>query len=189
MRSLLLAAGLAAAAAWGLVRHLPEGEARAEPQIVRSQELESVALDAHDLPVTSLREVLASRAGDPLDRAKLEHDRAALQNALAARGYFAAKVGAADVSFDEHGGAYVTFAIDQGPEFHVRTVEVTGATAKDAGVVTLTAGEVASPARFAQAREALAERLAARGKPATVTVEVTTDEAAAAVDVVLSATR
>src|SRR5690349_782622 len=66
MRSLLLAAGLAAAAAWGLVRHLPEGEAQAEPQIVRSQQIESVAIDAHDLPVTSLREVLASRAGDPL---------------------------------------------------------------------------------------------------------------------------
>jgi outer membrane protein assembly factor BamA len=189
MRSLLLAAGLAAAAAWGLVRHLPEGEARAEPQIVRSQEIESVAIDARDLPVTSLREVLASHAGDQLDTAKLEHDRAALQDALAARGYFAAKVGAADVSFDEHGGAYVTFAIEQGPEFRVRTVEVTGASAKDAGVVTLTAGEVASPARFAQAREALAERLAARGKPATVSVQVTTDEAAAAVDVVLSATR
>lgn len=189
MRKLLLAAGLVAAAAWGIVRALPEGEAHASPHVVRSQEIESVALDARDLPVTTLREVLESRAGDQLDTGKLEHDRAALTDALAARGYLAAKVGAAQVSFDEHGGAYVTFAIEQGPEFHVRKVEVTGASAKDAGVVTLQTGEVASPTRFAQAREALAERLAARGKQATVTVQLTTDEAAAAVDVVLSATR
>jgi outer membrane protein assembly factor BamA len=190
MRSLLLAAGLAAAAAWGIVRHLPEGEAQAEPRAVRAQQIQSVAIDgARDLPVTSLREVLASHAGDQLDTAKLEHDRAALQDALAQRGNLAAKVGAAQVTFDEQGAAYVMFAIDPGPEFHVRKVEVVGATAKDAGVVTLTAGEVASPARFAQAREALSERLAARGKKATVTVQVTTDEAAAAVDVVLSASR
>jgi len=187
MRSLLLAAGLAAAAAWGTVRHLPEAEAQAEPTAVHPQQIASIALDARDLPVTSLREVLASHAGDMLDGATLDHDRAALEDALAQRGYLTAKVGAAQISFDERGSAYVTFAIDAGPEFHVRKVEVTGATAKDAGVVTLSTGEVASPTRFAQAREALSERLAARGKKASVTVQVTTDEAAAAVDVVLSA--
>lgn len=191
MRSLLLAAGLVAASAWGIVRALPEREAQAHPHaVVRPQQIASIALDGgRDLPVTSLREVLASHAGDLLDRATLEHDRAALQDALARRGYLAAKVGPAEVRFDERGSAYVIFTIDAGPELRVRRVTVTGVAAKDAGVVTLAPGEVASPERFEEAREALADRLDARGKPAQVAVEVTTDEAAGAVDVVLSATR
>lgn len=190
MRSLLLAAGLAAAAAWGIVRHIPEGEAQAEPHVARVQQIASIALDGNrELPVTSLREVLASHPGDQVDADKLARDRAALQDALAQRGFLAAKVGDAQVSFDERGSAYITFAIEQGPEFHVRKVEVIGVGPKDAGVVTLTPGEVASPARFAQAREALSERLAARGKRGSVAVHLTTDEAAAAVDVVLSAER
>ena len=188
MRSLLLAAGLAAAAVWGVVHHLPEGEAEAEPQAVRARQVQSVSLDGGPrLPMAALREVLATHAGDSLDEAKLDHDRTAMQQALAARGFLAANVGAAQVSFDEAGAAYVTFAVETGPEFHVRSVAVTGATAKDAGVVTLATGEVASAARIAEARDALADRLAARGKRGSVTVQTTTDAAAAAVDVVLSA--
>ena len=83
----------------------------------------------------------------------------------------------------------MTFSVETGPEFHLRSVQVTGAAPKDAGVVTLSAGEVASPARIAEARDALADRLTARGKPASVTVQTTTDASAAAVDVVLSAQR
>jgi outer membrane protein assembly factor BamA len=190
MRSLLVAAGLVAASAWAVVHELPEGEARAETQAVRPRQVQSVSLDGGPrLPLSALRSVLETRAGDQLDQAKLDHDRLAMQDALAGRGYLAAKVGAGQVTFDDAGAAYVTFSVETGPEFHLRSVQVTGAAPKDAGVVTLSAGEVASPARIAEARDALADRLTARGKPASVTVQTTTDASAAAVDVVLSAQR
>jgi outer membrane protein assembly factor BamA len=189
VRSLLLAAALVVASAWGVVHQLPEGEAQAEPHASRPQQIESVSLDGRYLPLAALRDALTTRAGDQLDEAKLAHDRAAMVTALQERGFLAAKVGAAHVGFDEDGGAFVTFAIDQGPMFHVRSVTVTGATANESGVQTLAAGEVASPVHFEEARQALATRLAARGKPATVTLQTTTDDAAGAVDVTLVATR
>jgi outer membrane protein assembly factor BamA len=190
MRSFLIAAGLLAVAGWGVVEQLPEREAQAEPHSVNAPRIQSVSLDGGPrLPMAALREVLETHAGDALEAATLEHDRAAMQDALAARGYLAAKVGAAEVTYDHAGGAFVTFAVESGPEFHVRTVNVVGASAKDAGVVTLSTGDVVSPLRISEARDALADRLAARGKKAAVTVDMTTDQAAAAVDVVLSAQR
>jgi outer membrane protein assembly factor BamA len=190
MRRLLLAVGLVAASAWGVVHELPEGEAQAETQPVRPRQVQSVSLDGgFRLPDAALRDVLTTRAGDQLDEAKLAHDRVAMQDVLAARGYLAASVGAAQVTFDEAGAAFVTFPVAIGPVFHVRSVQVMGAAPKDAGVVTLSAGEVVSPARIAEARDALADRLTARGKHGSVTVQTTTDAAAAAVDVVLTAQR
>jgi len=187
VRPFLVATALVAASAWGLLRQLPEGEAQASPHASRPQEIESVSLDGERLPVAALRDVLATHAGDLVDSAKLEHDRSALQAALARRGYLRANVSPAQVTFDDDGGAFVTFAIDQGTEFHVRSVNVAGAPAKDAGVVTITAGEVASPVHIEEERQALATRLAARGKQATVTVQIATDDAAGAVDVTLVA--
>jgi outer membrane protein assembly factor BamA len=190
MRSLLLAAGLMVGAVWGVVHNLPESEAQAEPQAVRAHQVQSVSLDGGPrLPMAALRAVLATHAGDPLDQAKLDQDQEAMVDALEARGFLAAKVGTAQVTFDETGAAFVTFSVETGPEFHVRSVAVTGASAKDAGVVTLATGEVVSPARIAEARDALADRLTARGKRGTVTVQMSTDTVAAAVDVVLSAQR
>ena len=187
VRPFLVATALVAASAWGLLRQLPEGEAQASPHASRPREIESVSFDGDRLPVAALRDVLATHAGDLVDAAKLEHDRSALEAALAGRGYLRAKVSPAQVTFDEDGGAFVTFAIDQGNEFHVRSVNVAGAPAKDAGVVTITAGEVASPRHIEEERQALATRLAARGKQATVTVQIATDDAASAVDVTLVA--
>jgi len=189
MRSVLVASALVAAAAWGMLRQLPEGEAQASPHASRPREIESVAFDGDRLPVAALRDVLATHAGDVVNTATLEHDRAALRAALASRGYLRANVSPAQVTFDDDGGAFVTFAIDQGSEFHVRSVNVAGAPAKDAGVVTITAGEVASPVHIEEERQALATRLAARGKQATVTVQMATDDAASAVDVTLVASR
>lgn len=188
MRSYLLALALVAASVWGVVRELPESSAHAGPRVSRPREIESVALDGpKDLPAAALREVLTSRPGDQVDSAKLEHDREAMQNALVARGYLSAQVGEPQVSFDEDGGAFVTFAVDQGTQFHVRAVGVEGAAAKDAGVVTLSAGEVVSAARVEEERQALAARLAARGKPSSVVVQMATD--GDAVDVTFVAQR
>lgn len=57
---------------------------------------------------------------------------------------------------------------------------------QDAAVVTLVAGDQARRDRIEQARVALADALARRGKPATVELSVRTDLAAAAVDVTLT---
>ena len=188
MRSYLLAAALVAASVWGVVRELPESAAHAGPRVTRPREVESVALDGpKDLPAGALRDVLTTRPGDQLDSAKLSHDREAMQNALVARGYLSAQVGEPQVSFDEDGGAFVTFAVAQGTQFHVRGVAIEGAAVKDAGVVTLATGEVVSAARVEQERQALAARLAARGKPSSVVVQMAT--AGDAVDVTFVAQR
>ncbi|MBV8758038.1 MAG: hypothetical protein JO257_12200 [Deltaproteobacteria bacterium] len=180
MRSLLVAGALVAASVWGVMRELPEGEAHAGPRASRPREVESVALDGPtDLPAAALRDVLATRSGDQLDSGRLAQDRVALQGALVARGYLAAQVGEPQVSFDEDGGAFVTFPIERGAQFHVRAVAIEGAAAKDAGVVTLGAGEVVSAPRLEEARQALATRLASRGKPSRVAVQMSTDAGAA----------
>lgn len=185
MRSLVIVLGIVAISAWVLIGRLP---AEAEPSVsARAQEVQSVALEGRGLPM-ALRTVLATHAGDQLDAGKLDHDRAALEAALVARGYLAARVEPAQVSFDAGGGAFVTFAIARGSEFHVRKVSVTGTTERDAGTVTLAGGEVAMADRIARVRDALAERLAARGgKPGAVAMRVVPDDAAAAVDVELVA--
>ena len=79
----------------------------------------------------------------------------------------------------------MTFAVDQGPMFHLRKIEITGA-GKDATVVTLAAGDDALRSRIERARTELADALARRGRPAAVELSIHTDVAAAAVDVVLA---
>jgi outer membrane protein assembly factor BamA len=174
--------------AYVVVRELPESAADAETRASRPQEIQSVAIDGYGLPMADLRAALASHAGDQLDSSKLETDRTALETALVARGYLSAKVSAPHVMFDSNGGAFITFAITQGPLFHIRSIAVTGATARDAGIVTIAKGEVVRSDRLERARDAMSERLFARGKAASaVSVNLAPDEAAATVDVVLAA--
>jgi outer membrane protein assembly factor BamA len=190
VRSIAVLTICAAAAGFVVLHELPENEAEADGRASRPQEVQSVALDGYGLPVAELRAALATHAGDTLDAAKLEHDRSALEAVLVDRGYLSAHVQAAHEMFDSNGGAFVTFAIAQGPVFHVRSVEVTGAPERDAGIVTIAKGEVVRADLLEHARAAMAERLVARGiklAGASVAVEMRPDEAAAVVDVVLSA--
>jgi hypothetical protein len=160
-------------------------EAAVNQPIARMQEVRSVSLDGRRLPSARLRALLETHAGAQLDAARLERDRDAMARELASMGYLAARVEPAVVTFDAVGAAYVTFDIDQGKLFHLRSVMVTGP-GKDLMVVTLSAGDDAVKARIDSARQALADGLARRGKPATVELSVRTDLAAAAVDVVLA---
>jgi outer membrane protein assembly factor BamA len=194
VRHLAVLAVCAAAAAFVLVRELPEHEADATVvHASRPQEVQSVALDgSRGLPVAELRATLATHAGDQLDAQKLDFDRSSLQTALVNRGYLSAKVAPASVMFDSSGGAFVSFAIERGPLFHVRNIEVVGTTEQNAGVVTIKKGEVVRSDKLERARATLAERLVARTKlttqkpvAANVAVKLEPDEAAAAVDVVL----
>ncbi|CAN5190555.1 hypothetical protein BH11MYX1_BH11MYX1_32560 [soil metagenome] len=177
----------AAAAAVVVVRELPESRADAEPHTSRPQEVQSVALEGRDLPVTALRSVLVTHSGDTLDTVKLTTDREALQVALVSSGYLGAKVQAAQVLFDAAGGAYVTFAVTPGSLFHVGAVTVTGAQASEIGIMTIGRGDVVRADRLEQARDALTTRLASRGKPEHVAVRLVPDALTATADVVLVA--
>ena len=180
---------LAAVAGWLVVGHLPENQADAETtHFGLPQQVQSVALDGHgNLPIAALREVLATRVGDPIDTVKLTHDRLALETVLVAHGYLDAKVTTAEVMFDAGDSAFVMFQISQGSLFHVRSVKISGAAARDTGVVTMATGDILVADRVERARAALADRLRARGKSGAVTVRLRTDEAAALVDVELAA--
>ncbi|HEX8112453.1 MAG TPA: POTRA domain-containing protein, partial [Kofleriaceae bacterium] len=116
-------------AVWAMFRHGPVTAANAEvavdQPVARLQEVRSVGLDGRRVLSARLREVIATRPGAQLDADRLRSDRDVMERALADLGYLAARVEPAKVTFDAAGAAYVTFAVDQGPMFHLRNVEVT----------------------------------------------------------------
>jgi hypothetical protein len=175
-------------AVWATARHPdPEADADAavDPPSAQPQEVRSISLDGHQLPLSRLRSVLETHTGEQIDHARIDRDRDAMERALSDLGYLAARVQPAAITFDAVGAAYVSFEIDTGKLFHLRNVEVTGA-GKDAAIVTLSPGDDAVRTRIDHARQALSDGLARRGKPATVELAVHTDLAAAAVDVTLA---
>ena len=187
MRSFVVLTALVIAAAWLGIRHLPTTAEADVTLAARPREVRSIAFEGRALPTATLRAALQTRTGDVIEAAKLVRDREAMTAALAARGFLAAQVGPAHVVYGDGGAAFVTFAVETGEPFRVRAVTVTGAAQLDAGVVTLDAGEIVQADRIERARAALADRLAARGKPATVTAKLTLDRAAHLVDIELAA--
>jgi len=189
VRALLAVMTIALAAGWVGIRHLP-ADAQAEPVTLnaRPQEIRSVSLDGdRGLPMAALRDVLETKAGGLIDLAAIKRDRAALQAVLIERGYLAATVGDARVTFGAGGVVYVTFPIQQGPVFRLRNITVEGASATEAGIVTFAGGDVADAERIARARKAVEERLRVRGKQHVVEASLSLDAAAGVADLTLSA--
>jgi hypothetical protein len=192
MRTLVLVTALATVGSGLAIRHFPE-EAQAAPAPASvtgpasdASAVRGIALDGgRNLPSAALRAVVSTKVGDLLDAPRLERDRVAIEAELEARGYLAAKVAPASVTHGRRGGAYVVFDVEPGPMFHLRSVTVTGPGQRDAGVVRLAAGDEASRDRIQRARQALADSLARRGGK-QVELRVTTDEAAAALDLELA---
>jgi len=180
----------AAAGAWATVRH-QASSADARPMAaaaVAQREIQSVSLDGgRGLPLATLRDCLSTQPGEQLDAGKLVQDRAELERELESKGYLSARVEPAIVTFAPAGGAYITFPIAAGPVFKLRSVTVKGAPVRDQSVVTLAAGDDADASRIERARATLADALGRRGKPVTVTVEMTTDATAGVVDLELLA--
>src|SRR5947209_491851 len=87
VRSIVLLSLVAIATVVGVVKTLPEGEAKAAVRPGRPREVQSVAIDGRGLPIAALRAVMSTHAGDMLDATKLDTDRAAIESALVARGY------------------------------------------------------------------------------------------------------
>lgn len=188
VRAIVILTAVVITIAWAVIRHphtAANAEAAVNRPVARLQEVRSISFDGHKLALSRLREVLETHPGAQLDTERLRRDRDAMERELADLGYLAARVEPAIVTFDAAGAAYVTFEIDQGKLFHLRSVELTGP-GKGAMIVTLAAGDEAYRARIEHARRALADGLARRGRPAQVELSVHTDLAAAAVDVVLA---
>lgn len=189
MRPLLLLLAVAVIGAAAVIRHLPESEAQADAITAgRPQEIQSVSLDGRNLPLAALRDVLTTKPGNLIDLDTLARDRSLLEETLVARGYLAARVADARVTFGSGGATFVTFPIEQGPMFHIRNVSITGATTQDAGVVTLGSGEPADASRLTLARQALQARLEVRSKHSVVVTKLAPDVAAGVVDIELTVT-
>lgn len=185
MRSLALVTVVAVTCLAAVIHHVTD-EASAAATVVPVQQVQSVALDGErGLPLAELRAALETRVGDQLDVARLARDRAALERLLVARGYLAAKVSPAALTFDPRAGASVVFDLARGPMFHVAAVEVTGPRRHLAGFVVLAPGDEAVHARFIRARDALAETLARRDPKATVALTLVPHPDTATVDVLL----
>lgn len=180
--SVLLAVAAVTATVWVAVSQLP-GEARADQSapVERVQQIKSVAIDGEDLPLAALRGALRTEVGGFVDDALLESDRKALEQVLAERGYLAANVASASVTFDPS-GAYVVFSVELGPLFHLRRITVTNTASATSHVVTLAEGDIASPSRLERARRSLAASVPGR----TVELSTSTDRSQAAVDVSLT---
>jgi hypothetical protein len=188
VRAVVLLSVIVLAAGWVAIRHLPD-EAQAEPVVldVRPQEVLSVSLDGRGLPMAALRDVLETRPGSLIDLATVQRDQVALTDELVSRGYLAARVETPRVTFGAGGAVYITFPIKQGPLFRIRNITVAGASAAEAGVVTLAGGEVADADRIALARKSVEARLRVRGKQDAVAATFALDTAAGLVDLQLTA--
>jgi outer membrane protein assembly factor BamA len=197
VRSLMFLAAIVVAGTWLAARHLPQGEAHAESveKQVRTQEVQSISIDTpksprdeRRLPISELRMLLTTRPGDLLDQQKLERDRKAIEATLVARGFLAARVAPASVTFTNNGGAYVVFDVERGPMYRLRSVTVTGPGEADLDVVTLSAGDDAIHSRIERARQTLADAIAHRSTKSRVEVRLHEDPATASLDVELATT-
>jgi outer membrane protein assembly factor BamA len=184
VRSILLLTAAVAAAAGVVVHDLPEGDAQAAVVVTHRQTIESISIDGgRGLPFAQLRDAMETKLGSSVETAKLAQDRAIIERELAARGYLTAKVAEPVVTFGPTGGIYVVFDVERGPMYRVRTVTLDGPSWKDAGVVTISAGDDALGDRLTRVRQAAEETLARHGKPLHVELQLTPDRAEAMVDV------
>jgi outer membrane protein assembly factor BamA len=183
VRITLVLLALLAIAVTGVIHQLPN-DARADV-IATTQDVHSLAIDGAGLPLAQLRDSLETRVGAPVDTDALERDRLAVEAALQARGFLGAKVASPTVTFGASGGAYVVFAVERGPLFHLRSVKLDGADWKHAGVVTLAPGDEAHGERLEAARREAEATLARSKAPRRVELVVVPDHAEALVDVTL----
>ncbi len=191
-------AAVAVAGTWMLARHQPQGSAHAEAVAqltVRTQEVLSVSIDTphsprdeRRLPIAELRALISTKPGDLLDEKRLAADRGALEASLVARGFLAAKVAPASVTFAKTGAAYVVFDVTRGPMFHLRSIKVTGPGEADADVVTLSEGDDAIQSRIERARQTLADVLSHKATKSRVELHVHEDLSTASVDLELATT-
>lgn len=187
MKSIAVLTGVATIVAWFAIHALPPGEAHAATARAVNYQVESISFDGKGLPLAQLRDAITTRIGSTVDPEQLASDRAALQAWLENRGYLAATVESAVVTFGATGGAYVVFDIHAGPLFHIRSVVLEGDAWSDAGIVTIRPGDEASGERIARARQTAEDTLARHGSTLDVDLVVRTFPDEAELDVTLVA--
>ena len=183
MRSIAVLTVVAIACAFAVVHNLPDGDAYADPLVVKTKDVHSISIDGgRGLPMAALRDAMETTVGAVVDTETLERDRHALARALADRGYLAATVAPPIVTFGKSGGALVVFDIDRGPLYHVRTISLDGQ-GWEAGVLPIGSGDEASVERLERVRQAVQATLARHGTVLRVRLAVEIDHADAMIDV------
>lgn len=178
---------VAVAGAYGVVQSLPEGDAHADPLVMKTKEVQSISIDGgRGLPESAMRDAMQTKIGSIVDTATLEQDRHLLEAQLAQRGYLHATVAPPTVTFSAEGGVCVVFDVERGPLFHIRNVRLEGPSWAEAGIVPIASGDEAVGERMIRVRDAAEATLARHGKPLAVTLTLETDHADAMVDVVLT---
>lgn len=188
--TLLLAA--AAVTAKVAVEHLaPERVASASTQptdrwAAAGDAIRSIRFDAPGLRAAALSDVIETRLGGPIDRARLDADRVRLRDWLVARGHLDAAVEAPATRLTDS-GTFIDFVIDAGPVFVVRDVRFEGKRAGVAGlasVPTVIAGHDVAAERLDRNVELLRDWFAHRGTQARVSVRLDVDRFSKQADVV-----
>ncbi len=182
MRSIAVLTVVAIVGAFAVVHSLPEGDAYADPAVVKTKEVHGISIDGLGLPMAALRDAMETEVGAVVDTETLERDRLALTRALADRGYLAAKVAPPIVTFGGSGGALVVFDIDRGPLYHVRTISLDGQ-GWTAGVMPIVSGDEASVERLERVRQAVQATLVRHGTQLRVGLAVEADHDDAMIDV------
>jgi len=182
VRSILVLTALLAGVGGWVVGGLPDGD-RAEAPVARSQIVESISIDGRGLPLAELRAAMATKLGATVDTQQLGRDKLAIEKALAARGFLAAKVSDPIVTFGPTGGVYIIVDIERGPLYRIRNVTFDGPAWHDAGVVTLAGGDEAEAERLSHARQAAEATLVRHGKQLRVELELIRDQVEPVVDV------
>lgn len=148
--------------------------------------IRSIRFDAPGLRAAALSEVIETRVGGPLDRARLDADRVRLRDWLVARGHLDAQV-EAPATRRTDSGSFVDFAIEAGPVYVVRDVRFEGKRADVAGlaaVPTVIAGHDVAAERLDGNVDLLRDWLAHRGITAKVSFRLNVDRFTKQVDVV-----
>ncbi len=122
--------------------------------------VERVELDGDEaIPESELRPLVRLRAGDPLAAAEVEASRAALLELYARRGFAYARVEESEELSSDRARAVVRFALHEGPEVRLGSVEVSGArrTREDVvrEVLALRPGDLYRPESVARGQAAL----------------------------------
>jgi outer membrane protein assembly factor BamA len=191
----LLLVAMALGAKLAIEHVAPEETASASTRVttpsrakIEAGTVQSVRFTGPGLRAAFLSDVIATREGAAFRASALEDDRVRILDAMLARGFLDATVGAAKVEWTDSGGAWVEFPVDAGSLYVVRDVRVEGKALRRhpalADVPTLEPGHPAIGDRIEASAGLLRAWLTQRDLTGTVTVHIETDGLGKQIDVV-----
>ena len=190
----LLLVTMALGAKFAIERIAPEEAASASTRVTTPSRakteagtVQSVRFTGPGLRAAFLSDVVATREGETFRQSSLEDDRIRILDAMLARGYLDATVGAPVVEWSDEGTAWVDFPVDAGSLYVVRSVAVEGKQlARHPALAEVPTLETDNPAvgqRIEASAELIREWLAQRRVKGTVTVKVELEKLSKQIDV------